>query len=129
LIETGPESGAIVTFDGVVRNLNEGRKVDRLAYEAYGELAVKEGAAILEEAKERFPIQQCACEHRVGALEIGDVAIRVQVLAGHRAEAFDACRWIVDQVKYRVPIWKKEFYSDGESAWLEPVATSRELDM
>jgi adenylyltransferase/sulfurtransferase len=89
-----------------------------LEYEAFGEMALIEGNRIVEEATRRFPINDAACEHRLGHLGIGEVAIRVEVLGGHRKEAFEACSWIVDEVKARVPIWKKEHYLDGTSEWL-----------
>jgi molybdopterin synthase catalytic subunit len=110
--------GGIVEFIGLVRDLNEGREVSLLEYEVYEALAVKEGERILTEAGAKFPIEAAWCVHRVGRLEIGDLAIRVRVAAGHRAEAFDACRFIVDEVKSRVPIWKKEHYRDGDSGWI-----------
>ena len=112
-----PSAGAWVVFEGRVRNENEGRAVARLEYEAFDELAMKEGSAILENAM-RFPILRAECVHRLGTLQIGDVAIRVDVLAGHRDEAFAACKWIVDEVKSRVPIWKKEHYVEGGAGWV-----------
>jgi len=112
-------SGALVVFEGRVRNSNEGRPVTGLDYEAYETLALSEGAAIVAQARERFPILRARCVHRVGSLEIGEVAVWVGVIAGHRGEAFDACRYIIDEVKERVPIWKKEHYADGDSIWLE----------
>lgn len=118
LLSDHDAAGAIATFEGVVRNHNEGRPVRRLEYEAYGELALVEGERIVAEALGRFPILDAACVHRVGALAIGDAAIRVETAAAHRAEAFRACEWIVEEVKRRVPIWKKERYADGDSGWV-----------
>ena len=112
-------AGAYVVFDGRVRNLNDGRQVRLLEYEAYEPVATQEGEKILAEARERFAIAGVQCWHRVGTLQIGDLAIRAQVIAGHRAEAFDACRYVVDEIKRRVPIWKKEHYVDGDSGWLD----------
>lgn len=120
-LEAEPSSagaGAVVTFDGRVRARNEGREVLSLEYDAFAPLAEKEGAAILAEAVARFGLVAATCVHRTGHLRIGEVAIRIRVEAGHRREAFDACRWILDEVKQRVPIWKKEHYADGESEWL-----------
>ncbi len=112
-------AGALVTFEGRVRNENEGRSVVGLEYEAYETLALREGEAVMGEAAKRFPILRARCVHRVGELAVGDVAVWVGVMASHRAEAFDACRFIIDEVKARVPIWKKEHYAEGASAWLE----------
>lgn len=115
-----PAAGACVTFEGWVRNHNEGRPVLRLDYQAYAALAEQEGEAILAEAAGRFAIRAARCLHRVGRLEIGDMAVWVGVSADHRGAAFDACRWIIDEIKQRVPIWKNEHYADGESGWLHP---------
>lgn len=111
--------GALVTFEGRVRNLNEGKPVERLEYEVFEPLAEKEGARIVEEALRKFAVGKALCVHRTGLLETGGVAVWVGVEAGHRAAAFDACRYIIDEVKARVPIWKKEHYSDGVSCWIE----------
>jgi len=113
-------AGACVSFEGWVRNRNEGRPVLRLAYQAYAALAESEGQRILAEAATRFAIERAACVHRVGTLEIGELAVWVGVSAGHRDAAFAACRWIIDAMKAHVPIWKNEFYADGESGWLHP---------
>lgn len=113
-------AGACASFEGWVRNHNDGRAVLRLDYQAYAPLAASEGEAILAEAVERFAIRAAQCVHRVGRLEIGDLAVWVGVSADHRGAAFDACRWIIDEVKLRVPIWKNEHYADGESGWLHP---------
>ncbi len=121
-------SGAYATFEGWVRNVNDGRDVLRLEYEAYDALALSEGERILEEAMERFPINGVACVHRLGALEIGDLAVWVGVSAGHRDEAFSACRYVIDEIKQRVPIWKKEFYKGGDTGWInsEPPKDGRQ---
>ena len=111
-------AGALVTFEGWVRNTNEGKEVRELAYEAYAAMAEKEGARIVEAAKQRFGLLHAACVHRVGTLALGDVAVWVGVSAPHRGEAFQACRYIIDEVKHRVPIWKKEYYTDGDSGWV-----------
>jgi molybdopterin synthase catalytic subunit/rhodanese-related sulfurtransferase len=113
-----PASGAIVTFEGRVRETNEGRSVTLLEYEAYTALAVNEGQRIIEQAKARFAIIDCICIHRTGALAVGDLAVFVGVNAAHRDAAFAACRFIIDEVKQRVPIWKKEHYADGATAWV-----------
>jgi adenylyltransferase/sulfurtransferase len=113
-----PESGGYTSFEGWVRNHNEGHKVRRLEYEAFEPLAVKEGERIVAEAVKRFGIERAACVHRVGDLAIGDMAVWVGASARHRDEAFRACRYIIDEVKHRVPIWKKEHYENGDSGWV-----------
>lgn len=118
-----PAAGACASFEGWVRDHNEGRPVLRLDYQAYAALAEREGEAILAEALMRFPLRAARCLHRVGRLEIGDLAVWVGVSADHRGSAFDACRWIIDEIKQRVPIWKNEHYADGESGWLHPDGT------
>jgi molybdopterin/thiamine biosynthesis adenylyltransferase/molybdopterin synthase catalytic subunit/rhodanese-related sulfurtransferase len=110
--------GGFAAFEGWVRNHNEGHAVTRLEYEAFAELAEKEGVRIVDEAIGRFGVTRATCVHRVGSLAIGDVAVWVGVSAAHRDEAFRACRFIIDEVKHRVPIWKKEHYVDGDSGWV-----------
>lgn len=112
------QAGACVTFEGWVRDHNDGRPVEALDYEAYDLLAEKEGALILAEARAKFAVQAVHCMHRVGALRIGDLAVWVGVSAAHRGAAFDACRLVIDEVKARVPIWKKEHYAGGTSEWI-----------
>lgn len=111
-------AGGYVSFEGWVRDHNEGREVTGLEYEAFEDLAVKEGSRILAEAAKRFPIKHALCIHRVGALGLADMAVWVGVSSAHRGEAFDACRFIIDEVKHRVPIWKKEHYRNGDSGWV-----------
>jgi molybdopterin synthase catalytic subunit len=111
-------AGGYVSFEGWVRDLNEGQEVLRLEYEAFQSLAVKEGERIVAEALRRHPIRQAACIHRVGSLELTDMAVWVGVSAVHRGEAFAACRYIIDEIKHRVPIWKKEYYRSGDSGWV-----------
>jgi molybdopterin synthase catalytic subunit len=113
-----PACGGYAAFEGWVRNSNEGRDVHRLEYEAYEALAVKEGERIIAAAIERFGVEHAACVHRVGDLALGDIAVWVGVTSRHRNEAFLACRYIIDEVKHRVPIWKKEHYRDGDSGWV-----------
>lgn len=113
-----PAAGGYAAFEGWVRNHNEGLAVTRLEYEAYEALAIKEGERILDEAHKRFPILHASCIHRLGVLEIGGLAVWVGVSAIHRDEAFAACRYIIDEVKHRVPIWKKEHYVNGDSGWV-----------
>jgi molybdopterin synthase catalytic subunit len=111
-------AGACVTFEGWVRNHNDGESVQALEYEAHAAIAESEGAKILAEAKQRFAIHTAICEHRVGKLAIGDCAVWVGVIAAHRGAAFDACRYIIDETKARVPIWKKEHYASGATGWV-----------
>ncbi len=113
-----PAAGGYAAFEGWVRNHNEGYAVTRLEYEAFEALANKEGERIVAEAATRFGILRAACVHRVGSLAIGDLAVWVGVSSRHRAEAFAACRYIIDEVKHRVPIWKKEHYVNGDSGWV-----------
>lgn len=112
--------GAVVCFEGRVRDHNDGRAVGGLSYQAYSALAVAEGTRIVDEACARFPVDRIVCVHRVGDLTLGDVAVWAGVAAGHRAAAFDACRHVIDEVKLCVPIWKREHYLDGASTWLHP---------
>src|SRR5512141_306977 len=111
-------AGGYSSFEGWVRDHNDGKRVRRLEYEAFESLAIKEGARIVQEAVERFGVTQAACVHRIGDLALGELAVWVGVSAGHRAEAFAACRYVIDEVKHRVPIWKKEHYVDGDSGWV-----------
>lgn len=125
LLPFNPAVGAVATFEGFVRNHNEGRPVRRLEYEAYPDLAQKEGDRIVVEAMSRFPILDAICVHRTGVLEIGETAIRAEAAAAHRAEAFRACEWIIEEVKRRVPVWKKEHYEDGDSGWINATAPGK----
>jgi molybdopterin synthase catalytic subunit len=117
-------TGACVTFEGRVRDHNDGRAVHALEYEAYGPLAEREGKKILSEALGKFEVAHALCVHRTGALALGDIAVWVAVSAAHRASAFEACRYIIDEVKARVPIWKKEHYADGASEWINCATAS-----
>ncbi len=113
-----PASGGYASFEGWVRNHNEGLAVTRLEYEAFAELAVREGERIIAEACAKFGVEHARCVHRIGNLGIGDLAVWVGASARHRDEAFRACRYIIDEVKHRVPIWKKEHYVNGDSGWV-----------
>jgi molybdopterin synthase catalytic subunit len=112
-----PNSGAVVLFSGEVRNNNKGREVTHLEYEAYEPMANKMIEEILMEAKSRFKLNQAECVHRLGKVEISGCAVVVVTGAGHRKEAYDANRYIIDKVKNEVPIWKHEFFADGTSEW------------
>ena len=111
-------AGAYTSFEGWIRNVNEGHDVLRLEYEAYAPIAITEGQRVVEEALARFSVLNARCVHRVGLLEIGECAVWVGVSSGHRDEAFKACRYIIDEVKVRLPIWKKEHYVNGNSGWV-----------
>ena len=115
---TDDSAGAYVGFEGWIRNHNEGQAVHRLEYEVYEPLAIAEGEKVIAEAFAKFPILHAECVHREGMLEIGECAVWVGVTSAHRDEAFAACRYIIDQVKVRLPIWKKEHYADGHSGWV-----------
>ena len=112
------EAGGYVEFEGRVRNHSQGRGVEALYYEAYDALAQSEGAALVQEAVERFSVLDAACVHRVGTLDLGEVAVWVGVVAAHRKDAFRACSYCIDEIKARLPIWKKETYADGTSTWV-----------
>ena len=116
-----PEAGAIVTFDGTVRNHARNKSVTHLFYEAYDHMAVQEMETIRDRALAGWPIRKVAIVHRVGRLEIGDSSVFIAVSADHRGDAFEACRFVIDSLKKTVPIWKKEFYVDGE-VWVEDYA-------
>ena len=111
--------GARSVFEGTVRDTNDGHDVKKLEYECYESLAIKEGNKILGEAIEKFGLIDAFCIHRIGTLEVGETAVIVVATSGHRDEAFKGCRYIIDEVKCRVPIWKKEHYQDGETEWLK----------
>ena len=119
-----PESGGFVSFEGWVRNHNAtaedpNKPVTALHYEAHEKLAIQVGNQIIADALQKFDINAACCCHRVGQLDIGDMAIWVGVSADHRQAAFAACEYILNQTKAHVPIWKNEFYTDGHSGWVE----------
>ena len=113
-----PSCGAIATFEGLVRNHNEGLTVKSLEYSCHPVLAAKEGQRIIDETLAKFDLVHATCTHRIGHLAIGDAAVIVHVSSHHRAAAFDACRYLIDEVKSRVPIWKREHFPDGKSEWV-----------
>ena len=110
--------GALVVFQGVVREHSRGKQVRALVYEAYGSMARKQIEDLAEEARRRWPISDLAVVHRTGTLRVGEVSVVIAVAAAHRGEAFDACEWLIDELKRTVPIWKKEIYTEGE-AWID----------
>lgn len=111
-------AGAFSCFEGRVRDHNNGKAVLALHYEAYEALCEKEAGRILGEALEKFDVIAAKCIHRVGKLGVGDMAVWVGVLAAHRDASFGACRYIIDEIKSRLPIWKKEYYENGNSGWV-----------
>lgn len=117
-----PDRGGIATFIGTVRRSHAGHEVVALSYTAYDEMAELECGAIIAEARRRWPVR-VALLHRLGDLVVGDTAVVVAVAGAHRSEAFAACQWAIDEVKRRVPIWKRETYSDGTVAWVDPTAS------
>lgn len=112
------ERGAISIFLGTVRNSNEGRAVDGIDYLAYDVMAVAEMNRILAEASDRFPGVAIVVEHRTGTLLVGDVSVAIACAHAHRGPALDANRYVIEQLKRRVPIWKREHYLDGTSEWV-----------
>jgi molybdopterin synthase catalytic subunit len=114
-------AGACVCFEGWVRDHNEGEAVRALEYEAHAALATQEGEKILAEASAKFELHAAAAQHRIGYLEVGDCAVWVGVSSAHRGTSFEACRYIIDELKSRLPIWKKEHYRDGQSGWINCV--------
>ena len=123
---THPSAGGFVAFEGWVRNRNGGRAVVSLEYEAYAALAEQEGARILEEARQRFAVARVGAVHRTGRLAVGDLAVWVGASAAHRDAAFAACRYVIDELKRRVPIWKREHYADGSAEWVGAAARASE---
>lgn len=117
-----PDRGGIACFLGTVRNHQANREVRRLSYSAYEPMAEAECRRLLDEAAARWPVAM-ALEHRLGDLAIGDVAVAVVAAAAHREPAFEACRYVMDQLKHRVPIWKREHFADGTVAWVDPTGT------
>ncbi|MCO4756303.1 MAG: molybdenum cofactor biosynthesis protein MoaE [Bacteriovoracaceae bacterium] len=113
-----PKAGGVVFFEGRVRNHNDGLDVTSLEYQCYESMAEKEGQKIVNEALEKFDIHNAICIHRHGHLKIKEIAIWVGVSSSHRKEAFEACQYIVDEVKAYVPIWKKEHYTNKEPHWV-----------
>ena len=114
-----PERGGISCFVGTVRNHHGGREVLRLDYSAYAPMAEAECARIVAEAESRWPVT-VALRHRVGQLDVGDAAVAVAAASAHRDEAFLACRYVIEEVKRRVPIWKREVFADGTVEWVDP---------
>lgn len=112
------EDGAVLLFLGVVRNHNDGRAVEGLEYEAYREMAEEMLRRIAEEAAERLGTDRIGVIHRTGRLEVGDTSVAIAVASPHREEAYEASRYVIEEIKKRLPVWKREQYVDGEAAWV-----------
>ncbi len=112
------EDGAVVTFDGIVRNNSRGRSTLHLDYEAYEDMAQRQLRELAGQARERFGVRHVTIVHRLGRLEVGETSVLIVVSSAHRAQAFDACRWLIDTLKKTVPIWKKETFVDG-AVWAD----------
>lgn len=110
--------GALACFEGLVRNHNNAKPVQKLTYYGYEALALNQGKILIEQAKQQFAIEKVVAVHRIGDLAIGDMAVWIGVVSHHRYPAFDACRWLLDAIKAHIPVWKQEFYDDGKSLWL-----------
>jgi molybdopterin synthase catalytic subunit len=119
----GPDTGALAVFLGTVREVNEGRAVRGMEYEAYGAMAAAELARLVADVAVVVPGVRVAVEHRVGALAIGEVSVAIVAAHAHRAPAFEAARWVIEALKVRVPIWKREHYVEGDWEWLDPTAS------
>ena len=117
-------AGAVATFVGVVRDLNLGAAVTGIEYEAYAPMADRELRAILAEAESRWPGVRASAAHRTGYLAVGQPSVAVAASSPHRAPAFDACRYVVEELKRRVPVWKREHYADGRREWVDGRVTS-----
>ncbi len=115
---SSPSSGAMVLFVGSVREMNDGRAVTGIEYSAYREMAEREMAAIVAEAETRFAGIRLAVEHRMGSLALGDASIVIAAAHAHRVLAYEASRYLIEETKRRVPIWKREHYADGSRAWV-----------
>lgn len=113
-----PEAGAIAIFDGVVRNNADGKKVLRMEYEAHKDMAENMMRKLADETIKKYAVLSVAMQHRTGLLEIGESSVIIAVSSAHRAEAFEACRYVIDTIKVTLPIWKKEYFDDG-SKWVK----------
>ncbi|MEO7823351.1 MAG: molybdenum cofactor biosynthesis protein MoaE [Gemmatimonadaceae bacterium] len=124
---SGTGFGAVSLFLGTVRETNDGRRVEGIDYTAYMEMAEAELARIVGEAEELFGVTSLVVEHRIGTLTLGDVSVGIAAAHAHRAQALDAVRHVIDEIKKRVPIWKLEHYADGTRGWVDPTARHTEL--
>lgn len=116
--------GAVVLFVGTVREVNDGRQVDGIEYAAYGAMAEKELSLIVGEAAERHAAADIIVEHRTGRLGLGEVSVAIAVAHAHRGPAYDASRYVIEELKRRLPVWKREEYTDGTREWVDPTRTA-----
>ena len=116
--KTDPSCGAVASFVGVVRNHHQGRSVAKIYYDCYPTMANQQIQQIIHQAKKKYPVNEIRALHRVGWLGVGEVAVAIAVSAAHREEAFSACRTVIEEIKAKVPIWKKEVYVDGSDEWV-----------
>ncbi|MFN9717826.1 MAG: molybdenum cofactor biosynthesis protein MoaE [Planctomycetota bacterium] len=119
-------AGAVVSFLGTVREFTRGEQTKFLEYEAYEQMATLSMHELELEVRRLYPVIEVAMVHRIGRMELGDVSVAIAVSAPHRVQAFDAAKWLIDTLKERVPIWKKEHYADGREEWQHPVAPDRD---
>ena len=115
-----PAAGAVVLFLGTVREITGEQQTVSLEYESYAKMAEKRLADLAADARQKWPLTGCAIVHRLGILPVGEISVAIAVSAAHRHEAFEAGRWLIDQIKRDVPIWKKENYADGTGDWVHP---------
>ncbi len=121
-------AGAVVLFLGTVREFTGDTQTSSLTYEAFEEMAIASLNEIIQAAQEKWSLVRCAVVHRVGPLELGEIAVAVAVSSAHRAAAFEAGQWIMDTIKQQTPIWKREFYADGTTEWVHPVGSVPNAD-
>ena len=121
------QAGAVVLFLGTVREMTNGRQTTALDYDAYPEMAEAKISELINEAREKWPIEQVGIIHRLGHLQLGDISVAVALSCPHRQQAFEAGRFLIDELKVRVPIWKKENWADGTTEWVHPGVESSEL--
>jgi molybdopterin synthase catalytic subunit len=120
-----PQYGAVSLFIGTVRDVNDGRSVSAIEYSAYKSMAEAELERILDEAEQRFGVSALVVEHRIGLLGLGDVSVAIAAAHPHRAAALDCTRYVIEEIKKRVPIWKMEHYADGTRDWVDPTGAAQ----
>ena len=125
---SAPVNGAAILFVGMVREVNEGRSVTGIDYSAYAAMAQRELDAIVREAEARYTTPHIVVEHRLGTLEVGDASVVIAVAHPRRGAAFDAARFVIEELKRRVPIWKREHYVDGTREWVDPTGAGSRAD-
>jgi molybdopterin synthase catalytic subunit len=122
-----PQSGAVILFLGTVREMTDGRQTVALEYDAYPEMAKMKLAELEAETREQWPVEEIAIVHRLGRLELGDISVAIALSSPHRRQAFEAGQFLIDELKVRVPIWKKENWSDGGTEWVHPGVSDLEI--